>query len=94
MQAQIQLEILPPPSIEEVRQWEAIIEAKAAPILATAVSAQVDRFVTLNSKDFTPEVAAQSGMVVEWATFHRDELRKNWDLARQMQTLNRIEPLE
>ncbi|MAT97013.1 MAG: transcriptional regulator [Anaerolineaceae bacterium] len=34
------------------------------------------------------------GMVVEWATFHRDELRKNWELARQMQTLNGIEPLE
>lgn len=34
------------------------------------------------------------GMVVEWATFHRDELRKNWELARQMQSLNRIDPLE
>lgn len=34
------------------------------------------------------------GMVVEWATFHRDELRENWELAREMQALNRIEPLE
>ena len=34
------------------------------------------------------------GMVVEWATFHRNELRENWELARQMQTLNSIEPLE
>ena len=33
-------------------------------------------------------------MVVEWATLHRDELRENWGLARQMQTLNRIEPLD
>lgn len=60
--AQIQLEIVPPPSIEEAQQWETIIEAKDAPSLATAVSAQVDRFLTLNSKDFTPEVADQSGL--------------------------------
>jgi hypothetical protein len=26
------------------------------------VAAQVDRFLTLNTKDFTPEVAAQSGL--------------------------------
>lgn len=34
------------------------------------------------------------GMVVEWATLYRNELRENWELARQMQGLNRIEPLE
>ncbi len=62
--AQIQLEIVPPLPIEEVKQWEAIIEAKDVPILATAVSAQADRFLTLNSKDFTPAVAAQSGLQI------------------------------
>lgn len=34
------------------------------------------------------------GMVVEWATLHRNELRENWNLAVQMQSLNNIEPLE
>ena len=62
--AQIQLEIVPLPTAEAVQKWEMIIEAKDAPILATAVSAQVDRFLTLNSKDFTPEVAAQSGLQI------------------------------
>lgn len=60
--AQLQLEIVPPPTNEDVQRWVKFIEAKDAPILATAVSAQVDRLVTLNSKDFTPEVAAQSGL--------------------------------
>lgn len=60
--AQLQLEIVSPPSDEEVQRWVEVIEAKDAPILAAAVSAQVDRLITLNSKDFTPEVAAKSGM--------------------------------
>ena len=64
--AQIELEILPLPSVEEVRQWEAIIDAKDAPILATAVSAQVDRFLTLNSKDFHASEVAVS----KWANYH------------------------
>lgn len=60
--AQIELEIVPPPADEEVQRWVGVIEAKDAPILAAAVSAQVDRLLTLNSKDFTPEVAAKSGL--------------------------------
>lgn len=60
--AQIELEIVPPPSDEEVQQWVEVIEPKDAPILAAAVSAQVDRLLTLNSKDFTPEVMAKSGL--------------------------------
>lgn len=59
---QVQLEIVPEPSVAEVQRWAEIIEAKDAPILAAAVSARVDRFLTLNSKDFTLEVAAQSGL--------------------------------
>lgn len=59
---QIPFEIVPPPTTDEVMRWKAIIEEKDAPILATAVATQVDRFLTLNTKDFTPEVAAQSGL--------------------------------
>lgn len=34
------------------------------------------------------------GMVVEWATLHRDALRDNWNRAREMRSLEKIEPLE
>ena len=33
-------------------------------------------------------------MVLEWATAHRSELIKNWELARSQQPLNEIEPLD
>ncbi len=34
------------------------------------------------------------GLVTEWAALHRDELRADWELARQLQPLRPIEPLE
>lgn len=34
------------------------------------------------------------GLVLEWAALHRDELLKNWELAREKQPLRRIAPLE
>lgn len=34
------------------------------------------------------------GLVVEWASLHREELSENWDLARREAKLNAIEPLE
>jgi Domain of unknown function (DUF4160) len=34
------------------------------------------------------------GLVIEWAARHRDELQKNWDLARRHAPLKRIDPLE
>jgi hypothetical protein len=34
------------------------------------------------------------GLVVEWASLHREELWADWDLARQQAALNRIDPLE
>lgn len=34
------------------------------------------------------------GLVAEWAMIHRDELLKNWDLARRGKKLRRIAPLE
>jgi hypothetical protein len=34
------------------------------------------------------------GLVVEWASLHREELRTDWRLARQQVELNKIDPLE
>lgn len=34
------------------------------------------------------------GVVVEWATPHRTELRDNWEKARQMVPLQKIDPLD
>ena len=34
------------------------------------------------------------GLVMEWAARHREELGKNWDLARDKAPLRAIEPLE
>lgn len=33
-------------------------------------------------------------LVLEWADEHRTELMEDWDLARKMQTLKKIEPLK
>ena len=33
------------------------------------------------------------GLVKEWVEMHRDELNQDWELARQGQPLNRIDPL-
>lgn len=32
-------------------------------------------------------------LVLEWAVEHRKELIENWELARQLQTLHKIDPL-
>jgi hypothetical protein len=34
------------------------------------------------------------GLVVEWASLHREELLENWRLARQEAALNQVAPLE
>jgi len=33
-------------------------------------------------------------LVLEWASLHREELRRDWELARQGQPLEPIEPLD
>ncbi len=33
-------------------------------------------------------------LVLEWVLLHRDELRENWELARQGLPLNQIDPLD
>ena len=35
----------------------------------------------------------QLKMLLGWAAFHQDELRENWELAKQQQELFAIEPL-
>jgi predicted nucleic acid-binding protein len=65
LMARIEPEILPDPLPEESARWQAIIEAKDAPILAAAVNARVDRLLSLDVKDFTPDVAAQSGLIIQ-----------------------------
>ncbi len=69
-------EILPDPPQEESAQWETIIEAKDAPILAAAVLAKTDRLLTLNTKDFTSEVAAQSGLIIQTPGDFAQEIRQ------------------
>jgi len=34
------------------------------------------------------------GLTLEWAALHRNELRKDWERARQKQSLEPIAPLE
>lgn len=47
--------------------------------------------LTLLRGNLSPRVL---GMVIEWASLHRDALLENWYLARQHQPLQQIEPLE
>jgi predicted nucleic acid-binding protein len=63
--AHLNLEIVPDPTSEQSSPWKEIIEQKDAPILTSAILAEVDRFLTLNTKDFTPVVAEQTGLVIQ-----------------------------
>jgi hypothetical protein len=66
MQANIQWEVMPDPTPEQVKLWIGIIVAKDAPVLAAAVSSHPHRLVTLDTKDFIepPQVAVRSGLVI------------------------------
>ena len=61
----INLQILPDPEPHQFARWLSIIEEKDAPILEAAVQAAPDYFLTLNSKDFTPEMALATGLVIQ-----------------------------
>lgn len=63
-----------PPTTETAR-WLDQIEAKDAPILAVAVLEKVDRLLTLNPKDFTPQVAAVSGLTIQLPSEFVREIR-------------------
>lgn len=56
LMAAINPEVVPDPSPEEVIRWQSVIEPKDAPILAAAVAAAPDRFLTLDVKDFIEPV--------------------------------------
>jgi predicted nucleic acid-binding protein len=60
-------ELVPDPGPKEVIRWQALIEPKDAPILAAAVAASPDRFLTLDVKDFVEptHVAEKSGLRIE-----------------------------
>jgi predicted nucleic acid-binding protein len=75
LMAVLALEIIEDPEPAAWQEWQDVIETKDAPILAAAVSAQVDRLLTLNTKDFTAEVAAQSGLVIQTPAQFIVELR-------------------
>lgn len=74
--ANINPEFQPDPSLEESLRWADIIEAKDTPILAAAVLANVDRLLSLNTKDFTAEVAAQSGLMIQTPAEFVREIRE------------------
>ncbi len=63
--AQVRLEIVSDPSEEAVEHYEALIDVTDAPILAAAVLAAPDRFITLNTTDFTSEVAIRTGLIIQ-----------------------------
>jgi hypothetical protein len=52
------------------------IEAKDAPILGAAVLAEVDYSITLNSRDFTPAVAAASGLTIQSPAHFIERIRE------------------
>jgi predicted nucleic acid-binding protein len=78
--AHLNLEILANPSLEESAKWESIIEAKDAPIIAAAVKAKVDRILSLNTKDFTQEVAEKSGIPIQTPAQFVEDIRNIIDL--------------
>lgn len=61
----LNLEILGNPSNELAEPYFEIIEEKDAPILTAALSANVIALVTLNTKDFTPEVESATGLKIQ-----------------------------
>jgi predicted nucleic acid-binding protein len=67
LMAAIRPEVVPDPSPEQVARWESVIEPKDAPILAAAVAAMPDRFLTLDEKDFIEpaHVAEKTGLRIE-----------------------------
>jgi predicted nucleic acid-binding protein len=60
----LNLEVVADPPSEAFIRWFGVIEAKDAPILEAAVAAQVDYFLTLNTKDFTAEVATAADLTI------------------------------
>lgn len=49
------------------------------------------RDLSILNGELPPKVHA---LVIEWASYHKEELMENWDLARAGEALYRIDPLE
>ncbi len=66
LQDSIPWETVEDPTSDEVKPWLHVIKAKDAPVLAAAVNAGPDRFVTLDRTDFleVPEVAERSKLSI------------------------------
>lgn len=73
--ATVQIEIVPDPEPSAWQRWATLIEEKDAPILEAAVTADADRLLTLNTRDFTPEVAVESGLAIQTPAQFIGELR-------------------
>ncbi|MEM9775966.1 MAG: PIN domain-containing protein [Chloroflexota bacterium] len=78
--SKIPFEVLQDPSEDESAKWEPIIEAKDAPVLAAAVLAKVDRILSLNTKDFTQDVADQCGVPIQTPGEFIQDIRNILDL--------------
>jgi predicted nucleic acid-binding protein len=63
--ARLRLEIVPDPTPDEVAPWITMIHPSDAPILCAAVKISADRCLTLDTRHFTPAVAAQSGLLIQ-----------------------------
>jgi predicted nucleic acid-binding protein len=74
--AHLHLEILPDPTLEQIELWKDVIEAQDAPILCAAVVGNVDRFITLNTRDFAPDVAQRSGLTLQTPAEFVEEVRQ------------------
>jgi len=73
--ARLRLQIVSDPTPDEVIPWIAIIHPSDAPLLCAAVKASVDRFLTLNTRHFTPEVAAMSGLLIQTPAQFMEDVR-------------------
>ena len=51
---------------------------------------EIENLVILSGK-LPPRVY---GLVIEWASMHKDELMDDWERAEKLQKLNKIAPLE
>lgn len=66
----LNLQILDDPVPESFSRWLSVIEEKDAPILEAAVQLPAEYLLTLNTKDFTPNVADATGLTIQTpATF-------------------------
>lgn len=75
------VETVDDPQLESFERWLPLIETKDAPVLEAAVAAQVDYLLTLNTKDFTPDVAAATNLIIltpaQFVQRVREVLREN-----------------